>query len=135
MTYKYTSQKSFNDYLEKTKKLRMTDDRKVVEKELCYLVYLMKTKGLVGIKGDGYAYYPNKTFTVWKASDGSEFRSDLLGFLLDYVIWGSNLKYDLDPDYIADIYGVKKVYDQPGYEQAHMVGDESIESAIDQLLG
>lgn len=141
MNYKYTSQKSFQQFLEKTKHLkglnRMTDQREDVENELQYLVRRMKQEGLIGFKqsSGGYAYYPNKNFTMFTASDDSEIKSDLLGFLLDYIVEGP-MEYNFSADYIADMQTVKKQYDQAGFEGAGLAGDESvdIEKMIDQVV-
>jgi hypothetical protein len=86
---------------------------------------LLERPGQIGLPGGGYAYYPaDVTLTRWLASDGSDFKADLLTIVLSYV--GTPDENPLD-DFVwgepAEELLIRRRVDQEGYEGGQMKGD------------
>lgn len=79
------------------------------------------------IDGGGYSYRANKTLNVFTASDGSRIRTNLLAFILDYVV--GIYSYELNGGEFGDFSWVDIIEkedapeDQEGYESGTRRGD------------
>jgi len=74
-----------------------------------------------GITLGGYAYYPNKSFTTWTASDGGVIKSTTALLILDYG--GTDRFTDFLYSDNFDEFIIKKHVSQEEYESGVMRGD------------
>jgi hypothetical protein len=79
-----------------------------------------------GLSGGGYAYYPNKTLTVWETSDGGKVRGKLLDIMVNYMFQDADEAAEMltmEPDYAMEELLIGGGKDQAGYEGSRMRGD------------
>jgi len=79
-----------------------------------------------GLSGGGYAYYPNKTLTVWETSDGGKVRGKLLDIMAYYMFQDADEAAEwltMEPDYAMEELLTGR-HDQAGYEGRQMRGDK-----------
>lgn len=98
-------------------------------------------QGSIGIHGGSYAYWPkNWNLTTWMASDGSQFRTSLVGLLLNDVDEGvlDTVLNSRDTEFSVLVHArttsrKDDEMDQESHEERMMRG-ESVEKAADKLV-
>lgn len=90
------------------------------------LAIVPELKKGAGLSGGGYAYYPNKTLTVWETSDGGKVRGKLLDIMVNYMFQDADEAAEwltMEPDYAMEELLTGR-HDQAGYEGRQMRGDK-----------